>query len=79
MHKILVLRLDEYESLWKRVDRAILKLSSHRAFMEVGSDPEFQGLGIDWGTAKGGEYLLFEKAVEAVRVLNEASRGAPKK
>jgi hypothetical protein len=47
--------------------------------MEIGADPEFQGLGIDWGTAKRGEYLLFEKAVEAVRLLNEESRGAPKK
>ena len=29
-----------------------------------------------WDTAKGGEYILVEKAVEAVRLLNEESRGA---
>ena len=78
VRKLPVLRPGEYESLWDGVDRAIFKLSNHRAFMEIGADPEFQGLGIDWDTAKGDEYLLFEKAVEAVKLLNEESRGAPK-
>lgn len=79
VHSLADLRLGEYESLWKSVDRAIFKLSNYRVFMEIGSDPEFQGRGIDWDTVKGGEYLLFEKAVESVRLLGEQSRGAPKK
>lgn len=77
VHRLPVLRSVDYELLWNSVDRAIFKLSNHRAFMEIGADPEFQG--IAWGTAKGGEYLLFEKAVEGVRLLGEQSRGAPKK
>lgn len=68
-----VLRLGEYQSIWDRVDRAIFKLSNHRAFIEIGADPEFRG--IDWKTAKGGEYLLFEKAVESVKLLNEELHG----
>ncbi len=79
VRRLPVLRLGDYESLWERVDRAIFKLSNHCAFMEIGADPEFKGLGIDWATAKGGEYLLFAKAVESVRLLNENSAPAPEK
>lgn len=39
VHKLPVLRLSEYESLWARVDRAIFKLSNHCAFVEIGADP----------------------------------------
>ena len=33
----------EYESLWKRVDRAVFKLSTHRAFMEIAADQGVSG------------------------------------
>ena len=47
----------------------IFKLSNYRASMEIGADPEFHG--IDWETAKGGEYLLFEQAVKSMKLLND--------
>jgi len=37
--------------------------------MEIGADPEFQGLGIDWEAVTGGEYLLFQKVVESCEAL----------
>jgi len=43
--------------------------------MEIGADPEFRG--IDWEIVKGGEYLLFERVVESVKLLNEQSDAAP--
>lgn len=50
-----------------RMDRAIFKLSNHRLYIEIGADPEFKG--IDWETQKGNEYVLFEGAVSAIRLL----------
>jgi len=43
--------------------------------MEIGADPEFQALGIDWETVTGDEYLLFKKVVESVKLLNEKLDG----
>jgi hypothetical protein len=61
------LRLGDYKALWGQVDRTIFKLSNYRAYMEIGADPEFHG--IDWATAKGGEYLLFERSVQRMKLL----------
>ncbi len=66
----------EYESLFEKVDRALFKLSNYRMYMEIGADPEFRDVGIDWDTAKGHEYLLFEAIVEKVRLLNVNRGGA---
>ena len=55
-----------------QMDRAIFKLSNHRLYVEIGADPEFKG--IDWETQKGNEYVLFEGAVSAIRLL-DPSRG----
>ena len=62
-------------SLWDKVDRTLFKLSNYRVRMEIGADPEFRG--IDWEIVKGGEYLLFERVVESVKLLNEQSDAAP--
>lgn len=67
--KLAVLDLSESKRLWDKVDRVIFKLSNYRAFMEIGADPEFRG--IDWESAKGGEYLLFERVVKCMKTLNE--------
>jgi len=67
--KLPSLDLSEYSALWEKVDRAIFKLSNHRAYIEIGADPEFRG--IDWASAKGGEYLLFEQVVGSMKHLNE--------
>lgn len=64
-----MLYLGEYKAFWPKVDRTLFKLSNYRAYMEIGADPEFRG--IDWTTAKGSEYLLFERVVESMSLLNE--------
>lgn len=73
--KLPILRLGDYRALWDKVDRTLFKLSNYRAYMEIGADPEFRG--IDWETAKGYEYLLFERVVEAVKLLSKESDAAP--
>lgn len=73
--KLPTLELHAYEPLWYMVDRTLFKLSNYRAYMEIGSDPNF--IGIDWDTAKGHEYLLFESIVESVRLLNIKDTGTP--
>lgn len=67
--KLPMLHLGDYKALWPKVDRTLFKLSNYRAYVEIGADPEFRG--IDWTTAKGGEYLLFERVVESMSLLNE--------
>ena len=56
--------------LLKKTKKALFKLSNYRVYMEVGNDPCFQNKGIDWETAKGAEYKLFEEILGKVRVLN---------
>jgi hypothetical protein len=77
VRRLPILRVGEHQSLWERVDRTIFKLSNYRTRMEIGADPEFQALGIDWETVTGGEYLLFQKVVESVKLLNETFDGGP--
>ena len=67
--KLAILDLGEHTALWDKVDPMIIKLSNYCAYMEIGADPEFRG--IDWATARGGEYLLFERVVESMKLLND--------
>ena len=50
------LDIGKYMPLHERVDRVLFKLSSYRAYMEIGSDPELSEQDIDWDTVKGHEY-----------------------
>jgi hypothetical protein len=72
--KLSIVDVGKSKSLWDQVDRTIFKLSNCRAYMEIGSDPEFRG--IDWSSAKGGEVvgsmLLNEQINASMR-----SRGSP--
>jgi hypothetical protein len=61
------LNIEKYQPLLGDVDRVISKLSNYRAFMEVGSEPELQG--VDWKTAIGPEYQLFRMVVDKVKLL----------
>ena len=61
------LRIEEHQALFKEVDRTLFKLSNYCAYMEIGSDPEFQD--IDWRTAIGHEYLIFREVVDKVKLL----------
>ena len=62
------LEIEKYQSLFADVDRTLFKLSNYRAYMEIGADPEFAG--IDWATARGHEYALFEVVRAKLEVLN---------
>ena len=64
------LRIDEYRSLWEKVDHTLFKLSNYRTRIEIGADPEFKAIGIDWKTVSGHEYFMFEQIVERVTLLN---------
>ena len=62
------LNIEDYHLLFKDVTRTLFKLSNYRAYMEIGADPEFKG--IDWETAKGHEYLIFEEVVRKISILS---------
>ena len=66
------LDISDYRPLLDKAERALFKLSNHRTYMEIGSDPEFQNIGINWDTVKGHEYLIFEAIVKKVKILQES-------
>ena len=70
------LRIDEHQSMFEGVYRALFNLSNYRVRMEIGADPEFQNMGINWETVKGHEFLLFEAVVQKVKLLNLQRDGA---
>lgn len=70
------LRIDEHQLMFEGVYRALFKLSNYRVRMEIGADPEFQKMGINWETVKGHEFLVFEAVVQKVKLLNLQRDGA---
>jgi hypothetical protein len=70
------LRIDEHQLMFEGVYRALFNLSNYRVRMEIGADPEFQKMGINWETVKGHEFLLFETVVQKVKLLNLNRDGA---
>ena len=65
--RLTTLEIGNYHALFKDVRRTLFRLSNYRAYIEIGSDPEFQG--INWETVKGHEYLLYEKIVQEIEKL----------
>jgi hypothetical protein len=63
------LKIEDHARLLRASDKALFKLSNHQTYIEIGSDPKFKNLGIDWETAKGHEYLLFEEVLNRIRRL----------
>ena len=63
------LRVEDYAELFRATDRALFKLSNYRMYIEIGADPAFKNLGIDWNTAKGNEYLLYEEVLGNIQSL----------
>ena len=66
---LLTLRIEDYSELFRATEKALFKLSNYRIYMEIGSDPEFKGLGIDWNTIKGQEYLMYEEVLSKLQSL----------
>jgi len=67
------LQLESYSQLFEEVNTALFKLSNYRTYMEIGSDPEFKKLGIDWDAVKGHEYLIFEDVLGKLRALMDVT------
>lgn len=63
------LRIENYAERFRATDKAVFKLSNYRTYIEIGADPEFKGLGIDWNTVKGHEYLLYEDVLNKLQRL----------
>lgn len=67
--RLIDLRIEEYAGLLGNARRALFKLSNHHTYIEIGSDPKFEDIGIDWDSVKGHEYLLFEDLMSKIEIL----------
>jgi hypothetical protein len=63
------LDLSDHKALFMQVEATIFKLSNYRAYIEIGSDPDFQKLKPDWTTLKGHEYLIFEDVMSKLKMF----------
>jgi hypothetical protein len=68
------LKIEDYAQLLEKSAKALFKLSNHRTYIEIGSDPAFQNRGIDWDTVKGPEYVLFDEVLNKVHALKARLR-----
>lgn len=66
--------VDEHLSLLDKTDKVLFQLSNYRTYMEIGADPDFQNKGVDWGTIKGPEYILFEEVLKKVKILRNIKK-----
>jgi hypothetical protein len=64
------LQIADHAPLFKKVDTALFKLSNYRTYMEIGSDPNFQKMGVDWETLKGHEYLILEDVLSKLKMFS---------
>ena len=63
------LRIADHFDLFRRVDTALFKLSNYQTYIEIGSDPKFKKMGIDWNTLKGHEYLILEGVLGKLKMF----------
>ena len=68
------LRIEDYAELFRATDRALFKLSNYRTYMEIGADPRFSELKVDWSAVKGHEYLLYEEVLGKLQTLQARLR-----
>jgi len=66
-NKLHDLQIESYVPLLEKANKALGKLSNYRTYMEIGV--ELRNKGIDLGTVKGQEYMLFEEILNKVKVL----------
>ncbi len=69
VNKLHDLEIARHAQLFGEVNTALFKLSNYRTYMEIGADPEFQKMGIDWNTVKGHEYLIFEEVLAKLKIV----------
>jgi hypothetical protein len=68
-HKLQTQEIERDLFLLEKASKALFKLSNHQMYMEIGADPKFQNQGIDWESAKGPEYAIFEEVLNKIRVF----------
>ncbi len=68
-HKLQTQEIERDLFLLEKASKALFKLSNHQMYIEIGADPKFKNKGIDWETAKGPEYALFEEVRNKIRVF----------
>lgn len=62
--------LAEYVPLLERANKALFKLSNYRTYMDLGADPKFKAMDIDWDSVYGQEYMLFSEIVKKVKMFS---------
>jgi hypothetical protein len=72
------LRIEDHRDLLTRVDHTLNTLSTHRLKMDVGADPEFRELGLDWDEVMGHEYWLFSTIRDKVALLGTDGTPGPR-
>ena len=68
-HKLQTQEIEQDVFLLEKVSKTLFKLSNHQMYIEIGADPKFQNKGIDWETAKGPEYVIFEEVLNKIKVF----------
>lgn len=68
-HKLQTQEIEQDVFLLEKVSKALFKLSNHQMYIDIGADPKFQNKGIDWESAKGPEYVIFEEVLNKIRVF----------
>ena len=68
-HKLQTQEIEQDVFLLEKVSKTLFKLSNHQMYIEIGADPKFQNKGIDWESAKGSEYVIFEEVLNKIRVF----------
>jgi hypothetical protein len=56
--------------LLERANKALFKLSNYRTYMDLGADPKFKAMDIDWDSVYGQEYMLFSEIVKKVKMFS---------
>ncbi|MDD5503777.1 MAG: hypothetical protein PHV77_00485 [Candidatus Omnitrophica bacterium] len=68
-HKLQTQEIARNLFLLEKASKVLFKLSNHQMYIEIGADPRFKNKGIDWDTAKGPEYVMFEEVRNKIRVF----------
>jgi hypothetical protein len=66
LHK---LEIAAHAKLFLDVDKALFRLSNYRTYMEIGADPKFRDVGIDWNTITGREYHILQEVLRKLKMF----------
>lgn len=63
--RLKTLNVEDSIPLIDKARKALFKLSNYRTYIDIGSDPAFQDIGIDWDRVTGREYALLERVLQS--------------